>query len=218
MEEVVLKAKSRDVIGKQVRAIRRAGLLPAVVYGVHIGSIPISLDYHSASRVLPHVSSSQLIKVDIEGGEVHSALIRERQRHPVTGLLIHVDFMAVSLTEKLTTMVSIDMQGDSPAVKMFNGVLVTGQEEIEVEALPGDLPERIVVNMALLKKIGDAVYVRDLPSMPGVEVLTDPDEMIVLVTAPTLETAGEGEEEEEAAPAGDVEPEVIERGKKEEEE
>jgi len=212
MEEVVLKAKSRDVIGKQVRAIRRAGLLPAVVYGVHVGSIPISLDFHSASQILPRISSSQLIKVDIEGGEVHSALIREKQRHPIHGQLIHVDFLAVSLTEKLHTMVSIDLQGDAPAVKVYNGVLVTGQEEIEVEALPGDLPSRIAVDMTLLKKIGDAIYVRDLPAMPGVEILTDPDEMLVLVTAPTVAVEGEGAE------MGALEPEVIERGKKEEEE
>jgi len=211
MEEVVLKVKNRDVIGKQVRAIRRAGLLPAVIYGVHVGSIPISLDYHSASRLLPRISSSQLIKLDIEGGEVYSALIREKQRHPIDGQLIHVDFLAVSLTEKLRTRVSIDLQGDAPAVKIYNGVLVTGQEEIEVEALPGDLPSRIAIDMTLLKTIGDAVYVRDLPAMPGVEILSDPSEMLILVTAPTVAVEGEGVQ------TGEFEPEVIERGKKEEE-
>lgn len=214
MEEVVLKAKSRNVIGKQVRALRREGQLPAVVYGVHVGSIPISLDYHSASRILPRISSSQLIKVDIEGGEVHTTLIREKQRNPITGVLTHIDFLAVSLTETLRTQVTIDLIGEAPAVKEYDGVLVTGQEEVEVEALPGDLKERILVDLSRLKNIGDAIYVRDLPETPGVKVLTDPDEMIVIVTAPTAEQ-DEGEEEEEI---DETEPEVIERGKKEEEE
>ena len=77
MKEVVFKALDRKVIGKQVRALRREGRLPAVLYGVHIGSLPISLDYHEASLVLPTISSSHLIKVSVEGGEQHTVLVRE---------------------------------------------------------------------------------------------------------------------------------------------
>jgi len=147
MEEVILKADVRKVIGKQIRALRRAGLLPAVLYGHNIQPIAISLNHHDASRILPRVSSSQLIQVEV-GGERYPVLVREKQRHPVTGSLLHIDFQTVSMTEKLRAMVRIELTGDAPAVKNLNGGLVTGQEEIEVECLPGDLINRIVVDLS----------------------------------------------------------------------
>lgn len=214
MEDIVLEASRREVIGKQVRALRREGKLPAILYGYHIGSIPISLDFRQASYILSKVSSSQLVKVVLDGGVSHTALLRERQRHPVTGDLLHLDFQAVSMTEKLRTMVRIDLQGDAPAVKNFNAVMVTGQEEVEVECLPGDLPDRIEVSLAGLKEIGDAIYVKDLEVSSAVEILTDGEEMVVLMTAPAAELAEEEEAEEEVSTS---EPEVIERGKREEE-
>ncbi len=214
MEEIVLKAEGREVIGKQVRALRRAGLLPAVLYGHHIQPIAISLDHREASRILPHVSSSQLIQVEV-GGERYPALVREKQRHPITSSLLHVDFQTVSMTEKLRAMVRIELTGDAPAVKNFNGVLVTGQEELEVECLPGDLINRIVVDISVLTDIGNSLHVSDLPVPSTIHVLTDADELVVLVTAPAVE---EKFEAAEAVTPAAIEPEVVERGKKEEEE
>lgn len=212
MEKVVIEAQPRQVIGKQVRALRRQGLLPAVIYGSHIAPIPVSLNFHDASLLLPKVSSSQLVEVDVNG-QKHTTLVRERQRHPVTGDLLHVDFQAVSLTEKLRVNVGLQFVGEAPAVKMYNAVIVTSLEELEVECLPGDLPNHLEVDLSALEQIGDAIYVRDVPRPPRVEVLTDPDEVVVVATAP------EGEEELAAeALAGPAEPEVIEKGKKEEEE
>jgi len=211
MKDVVLKAERRDVIGKQVRALRRAGVLPAVVYGHNFDPIPISLDMREASYILPRASSSQLIGIDLTGKH-HTVLVRETQRHPVTGALLHVDFQAVSLTEKLRVMVSIELKGEAPAMKLYNGVLVTGQEELEVECLPMDLPTRIEVDLSELKEIGDGIYIRDIVLPAAVHVLSPADEMSVLVTAPAVEVELEAEAEAVAA-----EPEVIERGKKEEE-
>jgi large subunit ribosomal protein L25 len=147
------------------------------------------------------------------GGERHTALIREKQFHPVQGKLIHVDFLVVSLTERLRANVSIYLEGESLAVKELDGVLVTGVEEIEVECLPQDLPERILVNISPLTQIGSSLHVRDLQLSSSVRVLSDPDDLVVLITAPEAEEVVP-EVEEVAA----VEPEVIERGKKEEEE
>ena len=208
MEKIVFQAKPREVIGKQVKALRREGRLPAVLYGKSIQSIPVTLDYREASRILPMISSSHLVIVNVEGEE-HNALIREKQIHPVQGRVVHVDFMAVSLTEKLHANVSIHVVGDAPAVREFNGVVVTGLEEVEVESLPGDLPERIVVDISSLSEIGSSIHVRDLQLPGSVKILTDLDEMLVLVTAPEAEEVVEKVEPEE--------PEVIERGKKEEE-
>lgn len=211
MEEVVLKAERRNIVGKQVKALRRSGRLPAVIYGKGITPITIDLDLHDTSRLLPGLSSSQLIVVDLNG-EQHSTLIREKQRDPVSGSLKHIDFLEVSLTEKLRTDVVIVLVGTSPAVKELNAVIVTGLESLQVEALPGDLPGSILVDISSLKEIGQAIHVRDIPAIPNVEFLDDADEMVVLVIAPeTEEEVGLGEE------TGGEEPEVIEKGKKEEE-
>lgn len=209
MEQIELKATKREVTGKQVKALRREGKLPAIIYGRHLSPLPIILDLHDASRVLPGITSSQLITVDVDGNK-HTVLVREKQRHPVQGKLIHVDFLAVSMTEKLRANVLIEMEGEAPAVKNYGGVVVPVLEEVEVECLPKDLPEKIMVDLSGLETIGDAIHVKDLVLPKGVEVLTDEDEMVVLVKSP------EGEEVEAMAAEG-AEPEVIEKGKKEEE-
>lgn len=211
MEKVALKAQPRQVIGKQVRALRREGLLPAVIYGHHIAPIAVSLNFHDASLTLPKVSSSQLVVLDVDGKQ-HTALVRERQRHPVTGDLLHVDFQAVSLTEKLRVNVGLQFTGEAPAVKMYDGILVTSLESVEVECLPGDLPSHLEVDLSGLEEIGDIVYVKDIPLPPKVQVLDDPDEVVAVITAPISEAALAEAEEVAAA-----EPEVIEKGKKEEE-
>jgi large subunit ribosomal protein L25 len=212
MEEIILKAEPRKVTGHQVKALRRAGRLPAVIYGRHIEPQVISLDHHQSSRILPVISSSHLIKLSVAGDQDYTVLVRQKQHNPLTGSLTHIDFLAVSLSEKLRASVTIELVGLAPAVKNYNGVLVGGQEQIEVECLPGDLPERIEVDMTKLQRIGDGVYVRDLKVSDKVEVLTDLDEMVILVTAPSVEGAVA---EAELAPTGDVE--VIDKGKKEEE-
>jgi len=217
MEEVVVKAKRREVVGKQVKALRRQGWLPAIIYGYGIDPLPISLDFREANRVLPGVSSSRLIVVDVDGKK-HTSLVRERQRHPVTGDMIHLDFQEVSMTEKLRTMVSLELIGEAPAIENFGGILVSGQEHIEIECLPGDLPNLIEVDISGLQEIGDSLYVRDLVIPKDVEVLTDRDELVVVITAPAAEPEEEEEEEEEIEGYGVEEPEVIEHGKREEEE
>jgi large subunit ribosomal protein L25 len=212
MEEIVLKAEKRDVIGKQVNALRRAGKLPAVIYGPHIASQAIMLDFREVNHLLAGLTSSHLIVVDLNG-EKHTTLIKEKQRDPVRGTIQHIDFRAVSMTEKLKANVIIELVGESPAVKELNGVVVNGQEYLEVECLPGDLPERISIDISSLAKIGDSIHVSDVKAPMNVEILTNPSEMVVLVTAQAAEEVAEVVEEV----AGE-EPEVIEKGKKEEEE
>jgi large subunit ribosomal protein L25 len=212
MEEIVLHAERRTVIGKQTKALRRTGKLPAILYGGHIEPTPISLDMHTASLILPTITSSQFIIIDL-GKEQHSVLVRERQRHPVRGELQHIDFQVISMTERLRTSVRITLEGDAPIVKAGHGVLVTGIEEIEVECLPKNLPERILVDISGLKEVGEAIYIKDLNLGGDVDILTDEEEMLVLVTALTAEEEPEEELEEEV----EGEPEVIERGRREEE-
>lgn len=214
MEEVVLKANRRTLLGKQVSAMRREGKLPAVIYGHHIAPISIEMDLRDASKSLTGLAPSTLVTVEVDG-EIHKTLVREKQRNKITGKLLHVDFLAVSMKEKLRATVYIEVVGSSPAVKDFNGVLVSGTDEVQVECLPQDLPERIFADISGLVKISDGIYIRDLTVPEGVKILDDPDTMVALVTA-------QAAEEVEVAPVVEEvvaeEPEVIEHGKKEEEE
>ena len=214
MEKVVLKAVKRDVIGKQVKALRREGQLPAVMYGRHIEKpVAILLNARDTARALAKVSSSSLVMIELDGQE-YPALVREKQRDFIKNRLLHVDFLAVSLTEKLTAYVGIELSGLSLAVKDYNAILATGLNEIEVECLPADLPEKIVVDIAALAKVGDAIHVSDLVLSDKVKVLSSADEMLVIATAAKVEEVTEAAAV--TAEAGEEEPEIIEKGKKEE--
>ncbi len=211
MEKEVLKASHRTVTGKKVGALRRQGKLPGVLYGHHVDPTPIEMDLRDATRLLSGISGSALVQIELDG-KPFSVLVRERQRDFIRGTYKHVDFQTVSLTEKLRTNVAIELTGTSPAVKDFNGFVVTGLDELEVECFPQDLPERIVVDISSLANIGMGIYVRDIHLSDKVAILDSPDEMVALVTFG-------GKEEEEVVEAPTIEePEVIERGKKEEEE
>ena len=219
MEKVVLKASKRDVSGKQVKALRRAGKLPAVIYGRHTEPVNVSLDAHIANLALGKVGSSTLVTIDVDGKE-YPALVRERQRNYIKGGLIHVDFLAVSLTEKLHAEVRIELTGTSLAVKDFNAVLVTGLHSLSVECLPADLPEHITVDIAPLAKVGDGIHVRDISLGDKVRIMDDPDDMIVNATYAKVEeeVAPVAVEGAVAVAAEGAEPELsVERGKKEEE-
>jgi large subunit ribosomal protein L25 len=213
MEKQVLHASHREVTGKQVKRLRREGKLPAIMYGYNIKPTSIELDLKEATYILGMSTASSIINIELDKKE-NAALVREKQRDFIKGNLLHVDFQIVSLTEKLRAAVSIELTGLSPAVKDFNGVVVEGLDELEVECLPQDLPERFVVDVTSLLKIGDALHVKDIPIPANVTVLDDPEEMIAIITA-----AKEEEVVVEAVPEEVLteEPEVIEKGKKEEE-
>jgi len=212
-ESKVIKATRRQVTGKQVKVLRREGRLPAVLYGHNIDPLSISMDAHDASLMLASLSSSTILTIDVEG-EQHAVLVREKQRDYLKNRLLHVDFQVVSMTEKISASVQIDLHGAAPAVEKFEAVVVQSLNTVHVSALPADLPERIIVDISTLENIGDGIYVRDLGVSDQVEILTDSDEIVVAMTAPAPVI-----EEELAEGEGELaEPEVIERGKQEEDE
>jgi large subunit ribosomal protein L25 len=217
MDQVVLKAEKREVIGKQVHALRRAGKLPAVIYGRHTEPINVSLDAHSASLVLGRLTSSSLVTIDLDGTQ-YPTLVREKQRDYIKNRLLHVDFLTVSLTETLRANVAINLVGVSVAVKDYDAVLVTNLQSLEVECLPADLPERIDVDISVLDRPGEGIRVRDVKVSDKVRLLDDPDTMVVVATfAKVEEEAATVPGAEGVAPA-ETEPELaVERGKKEEE-
>ncbi len=217
MEKIVLKATKRNVTGKQVKALRRAGQLPAVIYGRHVEPISISLEAHTAGLVFAKLTSSTLVTIDVEGTE-YAALVRERQRNYIKGDLTHIDFLALDLTEKIRTKVQLTFVGVSSAVKDFSAVLVHRMDALEVECLPTDLPERITVDISSIKEIGNNIHVRDIPLPVNVVVLDDVDDIVIIASIAKEEAP---EEVVAAVPGAEVAASApglsVERGKKEEE-
>lgn len=217
MEPIELSVAPREVTGKQVSTLRRAGLVPVVMYGRHNEPLSLQAKERELSKILPRAGSSRLVTLKIEGeAEPHMALVREIQREPIKGSLLHADFYLVSMTEKITVEVPIRFSGASLAATRGEGVLTYGAGTIEIECLPGDLIDSIQVDLNGLLKVGDAIHIRDL-SVPGtIKILDDGDDLVVRVT----HLAAEEVEPVPGATATAVmaEPEVIKKGKIEEEE
>ncbi len=215
-EEIIINAQKRTVTGKKVGALRRSGILPGVVYGRHIEAFPIQMDFRIASRTLAHATSSSLITIDV-GDEKHSAILRDRQKDVINGQLLHVDFLAVSLTEKLRTQVQIELVGEAPVSEIADTVIIQGLNELEIECLPQDLPSTIQVDISSLVTLEDNILVKDIDIGKEVTILTDPEDVIVSVTYVAQEVEEEEEVEESILDLDEEGPEVVEKGKKSEE-
>jgi len=207
MEKTIIQASRREVIGKQVKALRREGKLPAVIYGHGLEPTPITLDAHEASKTLSSVGSSTLITIDLDGKE-YSVLVRDRQNHVLRRNLLHVDFQALSMTETVRANVSLVLgEEEAPAVEAYGAMIITGVESLDIECLPSDLVDRIMVDISGLERIGDSILVKDLAVPDGFTIWDDPETMVVVATAPAAEEVEEVEEDLELEEG--VEPEVI---------
>jgi large subunit ribosomal protein L25 len=210
---VELTAHKRTVQGKQVKQLRREGWIPGVMYGHDFDSVPLQFEARGLQHLLARVGGSQLINIKIEGQKKpEAALVREVQRDPIRHNLLHVDFYHVKMTERLTAEIPLEMVGESPVVEQKEGILLQDLSSIEVECLPGDLVDAIEVDLSDLVELDQALYVRDLAVPAGIDVLTDPDEMIIHLVR--LEEEKIVEEGELLMPAAE-EVEVITEAKEE---
>lgn len=210
-DQIVINAQQRKLTGKKVAQLRRNGILPGVLYGRRLEKpIAIQMDYHTTSLLAQKLTSSTLVTLSLDGKE-YNAIVRDRQRDVIFGRLTHLDFLAVVMDEVLRAAVSIELVGEAPVLKTVDAVITQAVNSLELEALPADLPERIEVDISGLETPDDVITVKDLKLGDKVTVLTDPEEVIVSVTF----AAQEAEAEEEAV--AEEEPEVMEKGKKEEE-
>lgn len=185
MEKYVLEAKKRDIIGKQVKALRREGLLPAVIYGSDIEPMPLTLNTNEVHQTLKVIGANTLITLKV-GKEEHLALVRDLQREVIKRDLLHIDFQAVSMEENITTTVPILVVGEAPAVKELNALLVTSMDFLQIEAKAKDLPDTISVDVSELAEIGDNIQVKDLVISGEVKILDDQELTVIVVAAPTL--------------------------------
>ena len=209
-KEIIINAEKRTLKGKKVGALRRQGKLPGVIYGRHLEAFPIQMEAHETGLILQRLTSSSLVTIDVEG-EKYTTIVRDRQKDVIFGNLLHVDFLAVSLTEKLRTMVSIELVGEAPISKSGDVVIVQSLNELEIECLPQDLLEKVSVDISVLKDMSDVITVELLTLGKDITILTDSEEII----ASSTYVAQEAEEE---AKETESEPEVLEKGKQAEEE
>jgi large subunit ribosomal protein L25 len=217
MEKVIVKAQIRSGTGKAVaKGLRRKGLIPANVYkaGEDAVSIQVSID-DLANALETKAGENVLIALKISGGQRtmkdKTVLIKEIQREPIGDRILHVDFNEISLTETLKVNVPLSSKGDPVGVKADGGILEHVMRELEVECLPTDIPEKIVVDVSDLK-LGQSLQVKDIPAPEGVKILNDPELIVMIVKAPKVEVP-----KEEVVAEGVQEPELI-RKKKEAEE
>jgi large subunit ribosomal protein L25 len=210
-KQVSLKATRRTALGRNaVKKIKAAKSVPAILYGTGIEPEPLQLERRAIDSLLSHaVGENILVNLELDGG-ARLALINEVQHHPVTQLILHVDFKIVSVNETLIAEVVIEPVGEAAGVKLSGGLLEQSLRSIEVECLPKDLPEIIQVDVSALG-LGAALHVRDLPKVSGVQYLADEDVTVFLVSEPkTTDDAATATE------GAATEPEVIREKKTEE--
>ena len=197
MEKFILEAQEREVIGKKVKALRKEGFLPAVIYGSGMDPKPITLNTKDVRQTLGLIGANTLVTIKL-GKKEHLALVRDIQREVIMRDLLHIDFQAVSLEETITSTVPIVTTGEAPAIKEYEAILVTGLDELQIEAKAKDLPDVISADVSGLMEVGDNIQVKDLVIPGEVKILDDPEEVVITVTVPTLmELEPEVEEEAE---------------------
>ena len=183
-----LSAASRKILGKQVKTLRRAGSVPAVIYGHGSESKVIAVDAISFDKVYRQAGESTLLDLSVDGAAPVKVLIQEVQYHPLSRAVRHVDFHQVRMDEKLEVDIPLKYVGEAPAVKELGGILVRAVGELKVKCLPSALVHEIEVDISPLKQFEEVLTVKDIKLPEGIEVLSPSmEEVIVTVTPPRSE-------------------------------
>lgn len=205
MPKTILKAEKRTIEGRKVKNLRKSGILPGNVYGKKIKSESVQVVLKDFETIYSDVGETGLVTLDV-AGEDKPVLIHNLQLHPISGEPVHVDFLQVDLKEKVEADIPVEIVGESPAEKQAIGTVVQYVNEVKVEALPTDLPEKFVVDVSNLAEVDQSITVADLSyDKSKVEVKTSPEEIVVKVEPPQKEevveapVAAEGEVAAEGA-------------------
>ena len=193
-----LKGVKRELKGKgHLHELRRGQMIPSIVYGQGREPLPIALEGRNLNRIFSHHGYSGLFSLELEGEpRPILALVREVQRHPVNREINHLDFLEVSMTEKITSSVPIHIVGEEEITKQ-GAILQAGAKELEVSCLPADLPESVICDVSQLQ-IGEKITVADLAVEANVEKISDPDTVVAVILGASKSTDDETTEEEEA--------------------
>ncbi|MFH1971476.1 MAG: 50S ribosomal protein L25 [Patescibacteria group bacterium] len=217
MDKKILNVESRTLKGRKVNKLRREGIIPANIFGKKIKSKAISVKLVDFKNIFKEVGETGLIDIKIKSDdkkEDRAVLVSNVQMDPVSDIPVHVDFHQVDLKEKVSAEVPVELTGVSPAEKQSIGTVVLYINEVEVEALPGDLPEKFIIDISKLEEVDQAVYVKDLDiDKSKIEIKAELEEIIVKVEPPqkeevvepvVTETEAEGETVAEAVADGKV--------------
>ncbi len=211
MRTQILKAQPRKVLGRKVKQLRRDGVIPANIYGKKVKSEAIQVTLSDFSKVYAKAGETGIVEIAV-GGKKHPVLIHNVQTDPVTDIALHADFLQINLKEKVTAQVPIEVSGKAPAEKEGKGIVVRQLDEVEVEALPTELPEKFEVDLTALREVDEAIHVKNIKiDKAKVEIKNDP-ELIIVKVEPLRK------EEEVAPPVEEEAEEAVEEGKEEKEE
>src|SRR3990167_11399364 len=216
MEQVPLTAQKRTVLGRKVKTLRREGVIPAHVFGHKVKTIHVQVKASDFDKVFEKAGETGIVDLAIDS-QKKPVLIRNVQVHPVTDEPLHIDFYQVNLAEKVKVQVPLEIVGEAPAVQKKIGLLLTPVTEVEVEALPADLPEKIGVDVSNFENVGGEIKVKDLKvDRAKIEIHADEELVVAQIGELVTREMEEVEAEIEAEQAEAAEEKVAEEGAPEE--
>jgi large subunit ribosomal protein L25 len=207
--KVEMTATPRAITGDRVRHLRAEGQIPAVLYGKGMDAVNLQVDARELAATLKIAGESTLVYLSV-GKESYPVIIHDVHRDPLKGSIVHADFYKVRLDEKIKTMVPVVFTGESAAVKDLKGIFVRNVNEVEVEALPQDLPHEVTVDISAITALGQSITLADI-KVPKATLVGEPGEIICTVTEPMSE-----EELKASLEAPTVDVSAVEEIKKEE--
>jgi large subunit ribosomal protein L25 len=214
-EQNLLEAQPRTAGTKNdARRVRRGGKVPAVIYGAGKAALSVSVDPRQVTRILHSQTGHNTVFDLTVDGERTKAMIVDWQYEPIKGSLLHIDLKRIAMDQKLRVNVPIELVGESAGVKQQGGILEQIAREVEVECLPGDIPNQIELNVSELV-FGVVLRVADLPKSDKIKVLTDPDQPVVHIITIKEEEVPTADAVAGEAAAAPAEPEVMKKGKQE---
>ncbi len=181
-----LNVQKREILGKKVESLRQEGLIPAELYGHGSENTHLSVPAKEFSKLFKEAGESTIINLNLENKKL-PVLIHDLQKNPLNDEISHIDFYQVRMDEKITASVPLEFVGEASAVREKGGVLIKAAQEIEIEALPADLPHKIEVDLSHLSDIGMNIHVKDLKIDSKARILVDPETVIAIVAEPTKE-------------------------------
>lgn len=185
--EVKVHVEKREATGKAVSKLRKQGVIPGNISGGGKPSVAVQIEEHELTALIKHHGAPVLRISTVGASGTDTALLARVERDAVSRAILHVDFRRVLLTQPIKAYVPLHTEGESPAVKLYNGVLIHAMESIEVEALPANLPDALTIDISSLEELNSTLTVKDIKAPPKVQVIAPPDEPVITIKAPRIE-------------------------------